>query len=78
MREAQYDALVKMRAVREALLSSSSSSSSGLGVGGDSVVAGGKELSRLREENDRLKKENVKQAYRIDHLCGSVLELQGR
>ena len=40
--------------------------------------ASSKELEALREENEKLKEQNAKQAYRIEHLCGSVKELQAK
>jgi len=47
---------------------------SGSGGGG----ASSKEVEALREENARLKEQNAKQAYRIEHLCDSVKGLQGK
>ncbi len=52
-----------LREIRSALISNSSQSSS-------------KEASLLREENERLKRVNSKQKYRIEHLIGIVEELQ--
>ena len=40
--------------------------------------ASSKELEAMREENARLKEQMAKQAYRIEHLCDSVKELQAK
>jgi len=48
---------------------------SGSGGGGG---ASSREVEALREENARLREQNGKQAYRIEHLCASVKELQGK
>ena len=40
--------------------------------------ASSKELEAMREENARLKEQMAKQAYRIEHLCDSVKQLQAK
>ena len=48
------------------------------GSGGGGGGASSREVEALREENERLRERNEKQAYRIEHLCASVKELQGK
>mmetsp|Transcript_45945 Transcript_45945/g.139519 ORF Transcript_45945/g.139519 Transcript_45945/m.139519 type:complete len:103 (-) Transcript_45945:141-449(-) len=69
VREVQMEMLEKLRSVKEAM---------GKDVAGGGGSASSKEMERLKAENERLTKENAKQAYRIEHLCGSVRELQGK
>ena len=40
--------------------------------------ASSKELEAMREENARLKEQMAKQAYRLEHLCDSVKQLQAK
>ena len=63
VRQVQMEMLEKMRAVRSAL------------VAGSNGGASSKELEELLAENAALKKQNAKQAYRIEHLVRSVEEL---
>mmetsp|Transcript_26421 Transcript_26421/g.57936 ORF Transcript_26421/g.57936 Transcript_26421/m.57936 type:complete len:99 (-) Transcript_26421:180-476(-) len=63
----QIKMLAQLRAIREEV-------AKGGGGGG----ASSKELDALREENEKLKAENGKQRYRIEHLCESVKELQAK
>jgi FtsZ-binding cell division protein ZapB len=39
---------------------------------GNASSASSKELATLRDENEALKKQNAKMAYRIQHLVGTV------
>ena len=59
----QMEHLAQLREIREAMKSQSSGSASS------------KELEALQAENQKLKETNTKQAYRIQHLCGTVEEL---
>ena len=59
----QLNMLQTLREIRAALLSSPTQSSS-------------KDFSKLSEENEKLKKTNTKQRYRIDHLLMTIYDLQ--
>mmetsp|Transcript_16004 Transcript_16004/g.20318 ORF Transcript_16004/g.20318 Transcript_16004/m.20318 type:complete len:96 (-) Transcript_16004:154-441(-) len=57
----QMDMLTTLRTIRAAMVADSGNS------GGDS-----KELARLKEENEELKKVNKKHEYRIQHLVDNM------
>lgn len=61
--EVQMGMLRTLREVRAALISNPDQSSS-------------KDVETLRGENEKLKKINSKQKYRIDHLIMTIQELQ--
>ena len=63
--EAQMGMLRTLREIRTALISNPTQSSS-------------KDVSHVKEENEKLKKINSKQKYRIEHLIMTVQELQDK
>ena len=67
VQEERMKMLAQLRAIKAELAKS--------GGGGG---ASSKELEAMREENARLKEQMAKQAYRIEHLCDSVKELQAK
>ena len=58
--------LLGLRKIMEAMKSERA------GGGGGGGAAGGKELEKLRAENNELKKVNAKQKYRIEHLVHNL------
>ncbi len=66
VKEVQIDMLTKLRDIRKAMCESSS------------AVTSNKEMEALQKENEKLKLQNVKQAYRVEHLVRSVKELQSK
>mmetsp|Transcript_27585 Transcript_27585/g.38992 ORF Transcript_27585/g.38992 Transcript_27585/m.38992 type:complete len:100 (-) Transcript_27585:120-419(-) len=61
VKEVQMEYLEQLRAIRKAMVES----------GGGSATSS-KELDALKSENAALKKQNAKQAYRIQHLVSTV------
>ena len=59
----QAEYLEKVRKIRQSM------------VEGSSAAASSKEFDTLRAENESLKKENLKQEYRIQHLVQVVEDL---
>mmetsp|Transcript_4090 Transcript_4090/g.6217 ORF Transcript_4090/g.6217 Transcript_4090/m.6217 type:complete len:109 (+) Transcript_4090:91-417(+) len=71
----QMEMLTTLRNVRTAMVSSNGGNGSGNGNAGVGA-ASAKEMKALEKENERLKTENDKQRYRIDHLVRNVEEVQ--
>mmetsp|Transcript_32847 Transcript_32847/g.38246 ORF Transcript_32847/g.38246 Transcript_32847/m.38246 type:complete len:98 (+) Transcript_32847:137-430(+) len=69
IQKVQMDMLLSLRSIREVMVASSKS-----GVGGGSETSS-KELASLKEENEKLKLVNKKQAYRINHLVTNMEKL---
>ncbi len=65
VQKAQMEMLTTLRNIRESITS---------GENGGSVYDS-KELAKLKEENEKLKTINTKQAYRIDHLVSNMEKL---
>mmetsp|Transcript_50718 Transcript_50718/g.99144 ORF Transcript_50718/g.99144 Transcript_50718/m.99144 type:complete len:104 (+) Transcript_50718:52-363(+) len=63
VREEQARMLIRLRGIREAMLTSAADGSG---------VTGGKDVRKLREENDDLKKKCQKYEYRIMHLVRNL------
>lgn len=68
VQKAQMDMLTTLRNIRAAIVSEDN--------GGNSNDS--KELAMLREENEKLKVVNQKQAYRINHLVANMEKMLGK
>uniref|UniRef100_A0A7S2RZ23 Uncharacterized protein n=1 Tax=Eucampia antarctica TaxID=49252 RepID=A0A7S2RZ23_9STRA len=66
VQEVEMEMLLKLREIRQTMISTTSPSASN------------KELEALKMENNKLKLQNAKQAYRVGHLVRSVQELQSQ
>jgi len=66
LRKERAEMLLGLRKIMEAMKSERA------GGGGGGGAAGGKELEKLRAENNELKKVNAKQKYRIEHLVHNL------
>jgi len=64
--EAQMGMLRTLREIRTALISN------------PTQISSSKDVSHIKEENEKLKKINSKQKYRIEHLIMTVQELQDK
>lgn len=67
---AQMEMLTTLRTIRAAMVATTNNSSEG------GSASSQQEVKALKEENDKLKKINTKQRYRIDHLISGVEEMQ--
>ena len=63
VQQAQAEMLLKMREIRESMKE------------GSAGTASTKEVDALKTENKTLRDQNAKQAYRIQHLVGTVEKL---
>lgn len=66
VQKVEMEMLSKLRDIRATMLISSQNNN----------VTSSKELEALKMENQKLKAQNTKQAYRVEHLVRSVQELQ--